>query len=907
MGRLGVRPDERRNVFGAFFLLLGILAAHVMVETARDALFLARLPVHHLPWLYVGIAVLSVVIAARYIERPSRRRVSLWLAGSALITLVFGLSAERDQTWTYYALYIWSGIFGTLALTQFWLLLGQMFTVTDAKRLFGPIGAGAVLGATLGAGSAAVLSTWLDPADLLIVAAGLLALVAAGPVALLRWSGDRDAPMVPPPRDDFRACYEAVWSHPFITRMAALVIASTVALTLADYIFKARVAATVPADELGLFFGTFYAALNGFALLVQLFFAGYLLRRLGVHRAQWVLPIVLGLGAAGALLTGAFAAVLVMKGADGGLRHSLHKTVVEVLYLPLPDRLRNHARAMIDTLVARGSQALGSLAILALIALGLDEMVLVPAVLVLAAAWIGIAVSLRSPYLDLFRERLREGSVETRPAFPELDMASLEAVIRALNSADDAEVMGALDLLATESRVALVPALLLYHPSQDVVLRTLDLFVQARRTDFVPVADRLLANGSPTIKAAVLRARSAVAPDSEVLERHANDDDELVRATALVGLISMGAFDADGDEALVKLGDTSAEARLAVAKAIAAQPHPAFAPILTKLAASDDPKVRRETYRAIGNLADPEFVPILIEGLRWRDVRTDAREALLAIGDPAFEALSHALEDLSLPHAIRHHLPRTLSRFPAQRSADVLLAHLHREPRDSVRYKILRGLGRLRSDHPELRFDQRLIHEAIEQNLRSAFELIAQQRSFERGAEADQARVTPGHELLVTWLKDRRRYVVERIFRLLGLAHPGEDFEPIYRGITSGVRKVHASGVELLDNLLEPALRDPITALIDDVPDDERIARAGAYAFPSRLDYTTLLTKLLDEGHRTLRALAAYHIGELGLDELRDQVSAVTPQPERTTANILERAVALLAQTARQRPITNST
>jgi ATP:ADP antiporter, AAA family len=49
---LDVRPEERRPAATAFLVLFGILAAHTVLETARDALFLARLPPSQLPpWM----------------------------------------------------------------------------------------------------------------------------------------------------------------------------------------------------------------------------------------------------------------------------------------------------------------------------------------------------------------------------------------------------------------------------------------------------------------------------------------------------------------------------------------------------------------------------------------------------------------------------------------------------------------------------------------------------------------------------------------------------------------------------------------------------------------------------------------------------------------------------------------
>ena len=94
------------------------------------------------------------------------------------------------------------------------------------------------------------------------------------------------------------------------------------------------------------------------------------------------------------------------------------------------------------------------------------------------------------PYTDLrmfgslvvlLRNQLRAGGPRLSPAFPELDVASLETLVAALDSADDNEVLAALDVLERERKARLVPALILHHPSETVVLRALGLFARARR------------------------------------------------------------------------------------------------------------------------------------------------------------------------------------------------------------------------------------------------------------------------------------------------------------------------------------------------------------------------------------------------------------------------------------------
>ncbi len=49
-----MRPEDRRDTAVAFGTLVAILAAHAMLETARDALFLDKLPAKHLPLAYLA-------------------------------------------------------------------------------------------------------------------------------------------------------------------------------------------------------------------------------------------------------------------------------------------------------------------------------------------------------------------------------------------------------------------------------------------------------------------------------------------------------------------------------------------------------------------------------------------------------------------------------------------------------------------------------------------------------------------------------------------------------------------------------------------------------------------------------------------------------------------------------------
>src|SRR5688572_4623646 len=78
---------ERRNLGVAWLSLFGVVAAHSLLETARDALFLSKIPAARLPLVYLAIAALTLALSAVQSRVPwyLRKRSSLTfllLAGS---------------------------------------------------------------------------------------------------------------------------------------------------------------------------------------------------------------------------------------------------------------------------------------------------------------------------------------------------------------------------------------------------------------------------------------------------------------------------------------------------------------------------------------------------------------------------------------------------------------------------------------------------------------------------------------------------------------------------------------------------------------------------------------------------------------------------------------------------------
>ena len=870
---LAVRPEERRGTVAAFLTIFGTLAAHTLLETARDALFLARLPASRLAVVYLLIALVAVAVA----QAPWGRQratgsfaLSRLLGLGAVVTFLFWLLGRWQSALELYALYVWTGLLGSLAVLQFWLILGDLYTLTQAKRLYSLVWTGSLLGAAAGAGTARLVAD-VAPASALVLASSiLLALTAAGP-ALAHGRADAGATR-PRPRATVAGSVALLRSDAYVRGLAVLVLVSTVALTLGDYVFKSAVARSVPAPDLGSFFGGFYTVLNLLALVAQIVAGGWLFQALGLHRALWVLPALVFVGASGVALGGGLVAALLLKGADGSLRNSLHRTGTELLYLPLADGVRAQAKPLIDLVGQRGGQALASVLILSETLLRRGDVVLAAASAALSLVWIAWISDLKGLYLDVFRSALREGTLRPAVDLPPVDLVSLETLFAALNSTDDNEVVAAMDLLADEGKARLVPALILYHPSQKVVLRALELFASEGRLDFLPVAERLERHPDAEIRAAALRATTRVRPEELYLRAAGADPSPLVRATAAVGLVAGGW---GGDEARAALdallAEGSEETSLALARAISAQPSSVFEGPLLRLADSASERALVAVAGAMGAVRSPRFLPALLGFLGRREVRADARTALLAYGEEALAFLDEALGDQGMPVELRRNMPRTVALFFPAAAAAVLARHLLPEASGAVRYRILRGMNRLAAS-PEVRFDPALVRSATDATLAGIFRLLHWRSVLEDGARRRPGRSTPGHDLLIQLLRDKEEQAIERLFRLLALRHRGEDFKGIYRGLHSSGPRARASSRALLENVLDPGLRGPVLAVVDDGGDVARLARAGPAYLPQALEYEDVLSLILQTGGESLRCVAAHHVGELRLAALRPRL-----------------------------------
>jgi AAA family ATP:ADP antiporter len=669
-----------------------------------------------------------------------------------------------------------------------------------------------------------------------------------------------------------------IWGGAYLRRVAALILAATVTFTVVDFVFKLTVDRNVGPGEMGAFFSSVYLILNLLSLVLQLFFVSFLFRKVGVTAALALVPGFILATAGGFALAGGLSLALVLKGTDGTLRYSLYRTGTELLFVPISGELRSRVKGFIDVLGQRGGQALGSILILMILSATSREVVFALLACGTGALWLYLTLDLKRHYVDLFRETLSQELVATRREFPALDMASLETLLATLNASDDRQVVAALEILALEGKLAVVPAFLLYHPSPAVVIQALELFLAADRSDFLPLAERLLNHGDPGVRAAAFRAISVLKPDRDALSRAFQDPAPEVQVTAGVALLASGE---ERPEVLRVLEEMASggplEVRLALAKAVRAHPASSFEGILKTLVEGRESEVRIEAIRAIRESRNPIFLGILISLLAERSLREEVRGALVSLGPPALPRLEEAMRDPELPHGVRRHLPQTIGGFGSGQASQILLEHLLVERDGMVRYKVLRALGRWRNAQPQLPLDAAILERSLHQTLSAGFRFMRWRRALEAGVRDHPGRDSEIHRLLVLLLRDKQDHALERLFRLLNLYTGNDEFRGIFRGLHSPRKEFRASSRELLEHLLFSRLKRPFLTLVDDLLEPSDSLPSFEESLGDSADYGAVLGELLESGVESLSSLAAAQIGSLGLLKLGSRLSLCPP------------------------------
>jgi AAA family ATP:ADP antiporter len=916
---LGLTPRELGRALPLCGYLFLTMAGSVASKAARDALFLDRFPVTSLPYVDIAVAVLVGVLAGLYIRLGARTNVRnaqivtlLTFAVTAVIFWWFAApSAEQRQleglglgtdlpdedSGTLFAvIYVWVGALSVLAPTQVWTLANYVLTTREAKRAFGLIGAGAILGWIVGGAATRELvdrfgteSTLLWVAATLVLSAGIVwAIWRRRPLHAV----EHEAIPMEVPSGGFWASFAEVRRSPYLTAIASVIWLAAFVTTVAGWQFKAIAKENIPStDELAMFFGTFNVWAGLIALVLQVLFTGRILRSAGIGVTLFIVPVAMTLSSAGLLLSATLIAAIALKGSDQILRYSLDKATVELLYLPVPAAMTFRVKSFIDTVVYRVGDALGGLTILLFAAvLGLTPVQVSWIALIALSGWLWAAFVARLQYVENLRESIYQHRVDAeRAAAPVMERAASDLLIAQAQSGTPEQILYALNLLdAThDRRVQPIVRTLIAHQTPEVRARAVHLLARDGDPELTEHIERLLYDPHLEVRTEALLylTQHAHIDPLERIEQLGEFPDFSLRAAMAAFLARPGrAQNLDAARAIISAmvgesGEPGRRTRLEAAQLLAAVPD-LFDRELRQLLDDPDPEVVGAAIRAVGKLRKRNLLPRVLKRLAQPELTDVAVAVFAGMGDAVAGTLRDHLVDPETPVDIRRQIPQVLQAIGTPAAQFVLLESVL-DSDTVVRHRIITALNKLGQVYPERRIDRRLIETVL------GAEIMAHYRSYQvlstLGAALDDA-----SDPVVQKIKESMQQEAERVFRLLNILYPTHDMHSAYVGLGAEDPVVHDNALEFVEAVLAPQLRELIVPLFDrGVSASQRAHLANRLLGASLGDRDEAISVLMLSHDPWLQSCAAYAIGEFRLTQFASQL-----EKWRTHADPLLRATA---------------
>ena len=346
------------------------------------------------------------------------------------------------------------------------------------------------------------------------------------------------------------------------------------------------------------------------------------------------------------------------------------------------------------------------------------------------------------------------------------------------------------------------------------------------------------------------------------IEASLEDPSPRVRAHAAFSIVHAdpSLSSPERDPRIAKLfvcdAETGCTARIAVLDAVLDHGDARWADFILSMTAAPDPEVMEHAAMAMARVKDLRFIPRLVERLDMREGRAAIRAALVGMGEPALDALEHALFDDATNPRCRRHIPRAIAQFGTQRAADILTVCLTRPLSGTIRYKALRGLCHLVRRGSAITFDRKVIEAELLRNLVEHLRTTTIALLIDRGVEGVRTEARSSGSLVVGLLRDKAQQALERAFRLLQIAHPREDLRRIYLALGANDPRVRAYAQEFLSVLangrrgterMADACRELLRIVSDDLPHDERARRAAPLLPKLPASYLEALSELLRE------------------------------------------------------------
>ena len=369
-----IQKEEFSVLFKAFSFFFFVLASWYALRPVRNELAVQG-GIYNLPWLLMGVMFAMLLINPIYswlVSRISQSKIipyiySFFILNLILFLTLWSFAGDEGRIWTGRAFYIWANVYSFFVVSIFWVTMINFFDHTDSKKFFGIISAGGSLGAFFGSSVARYFSTEIcgktDISDL-------------GPMSLIIFSifslsfaiyfsrsfqprNNKNNSSEKIGGSSFEAL-QSIIKDPAIRNLGVYVILFTMLMTTSWMISLGIVEnwSQDPCERTG-FFARIEQIVTPLTLIIQLFLASYILRRVGSLTILFAYGVLFAIAFMAYAYHPTITTVMMVVISLRIFEYGLNKPTREAIYTKLKLQDRYKSTVFIDTFLARSGDVIG--------------------------------------------------------------------------------------------------------------------------------------------------------------------------------------------------------------------------------------------------------------------------------------------------------------------------------------------------------------------------------------------------------------------------------------------------------------------------------------------------------------------------------------------------------------------
>ena len=401
-----IEKNEKIILLRAFLFFFFVLASWYALRPVRNELAVQG-GIYNLPWLLMGVMLAMLIINPIYswlVSRINQNRLILYIYSFFILNLILFLTmwtftGEDGRIWTGRAFYIWANVYSFFVVSIFWVTMINFFSHTDSKKFFGIISAGGSLGAFFGSTVARYFSTEIcgntsisDLGPMSLIVFSIFSLLFA--IFFSRTFKPKALDMDNSPKELGGSSFEAIQNiikDPAIRNIGLYVILFTMLMTTSWMISLGIVEewSKDPCERTG-FFARIEQIVTPLTLLMQLFLASYILRRVGSLAVLSIYGVLFVIAFMAYAFYPTITTVMMVVISLRIFEYGLNKPTRESIYTKLKQQDRYKSTVFIDTFLARSGDVIGGWFVRGLVGTGIA---------VLSVTWAALPFALFISYM----------------------------------------------------------------------------------------------------------------------------------------------------------------------------------------------------------------------------------------------------------------------------------------------------------------------------------------------------------------------------------------------------------------------------------------------------------------------------------------------------------------------------